>query len=115
MPHRIKKLLADISLSIEEVEEFCKAKSFEDFEADRLLQVAIERELEIIGEALNRLYRVDEENIENRISEFGNIIGLRNIIAHGYDVVDVAIIWDVVRNHLPILKLEIEDYWANAD
>ena len=96
MPHRIRKLLTDISLSIEEVEEFCKAQSFEDFKADRLLQVAIERELEIIGEALNRLHRIDKENIENRISEYRNIVGLRNIIAHGYDIVDVAVIWDVV-------------------
>ena len=110
MPHRIKKLLTDISLSIEEVEEFCQAKSFEDFEADRLLQVAIERELEIIGEALNRLYRIDKENIENRISEYRNIVGLRNIIAHGYDIVDVAVIWDVVRNYIPVLKREIKDY-----
>jgi uncharacterized protein with HEPN domain len=78
MPHRIKKLLTDISLSI--------------------------------GEALNRLYRIDKENIENRISEYRNIVGLRNIIAHGYDIVDVAVIWDVVRNQIPVLKREIKDY-----
>ena len=69
MPHDPYKLIADIRLSIDEIERFCADKQYDDFEADLLLQRAIEREMEIIGEALNRLIRIDEEKLEETIPE----------------------------------------------
>ena len=66
--------------------------------------------MEIIGEALNRLIRIDEEKIEVAIPEYRSIIGLRNIIAHGYDVVDSMMVWDVVVNHIPKLSQQIDTY-----
>jgi len=75
-----------------------------------LLQRAIEREMEIIGEVLNRLIRIDEEKLEEIIPEYRSIVGLRNIIAHGYDVVDPMVVWDVVINHIPVLSDQIERY-----
>ena len=110
MPHNPYKLIADIRLSIDEVERFCAGKLYNDFEDDQLLQRAIEREMEIIGEALNRLIRIDEEKVEAAIPEYRSIIGLRNIIAHGYDVVDPMMVWDVVVNHIPKLSRQIEAY-----
>lgn len=110
MPHDPQKLTEDIRISIGEIAEFCEGKDFSDYESDQLLQRAIERELEIIGEVLNRLLQIDEEKVENTIPEFRSIIGLRNIIAHGYDVVDPMIVWDVVVNHVPVLAKQIEQY-----
>ncbi len=110
MPHDPLKLIEDIRGSIQEIELFCKNKEYSDFEKDLQLQRAIEREIEIIGEALNRLIRIDEEKVETSIPEYRSIIGLRNIIAHGYDVIDSMIIWDVVINHIPILASQIEEY-----
>ncbi len=110
MPHDPQKLIEDLRISIGEINEFCEGKGFSDYESDQLLQRAIERELEIIGEVLNRLLQIDTEKVESTIPEFRSIIGLRNIIAHGYDVVDPMIVWDVVINHVPVLAQQIETY-----
>lgn len=110
MPHDPQKLIEDLRISIGEINDFSSEKSFSDFESDLLLQRAIEREMEIIGEVLNRLLQIDEEKVESAIPEFRSIIGLRNIIAHGYDVVDPMIVWDIVINHVPVLAQQIEQY-----
>jgi uncharacterized protein with HEPN domain len=110
MPHDIRKLLLDISLSCEEVTQFTHGKTFRDFEADRILQLAIEREFEIIGEALVRLERLDPENLERKIPEYRKIIGFRNIIAHGYDVIDDTLLWDIVKNKIPELLEKVKTY-----
>ena len=89
---------------------FCRNKKFEDFKADRLLQLAIERQFEIMGEALYRLEKIDESNLVMRIPEYRKIIGLRNIIAHGYDIVDDSALWDFVINKVPSLKILAERY-----
>lgn len=60
MPHKTRKLLLDISLSCQEISDVIDGKTFEYFQEDRILQLAIEREFEIIGEALHRLSRIEE-------------------------------------------------------
>ncbi len=90
MPHSTRKLLLDLILSCEEVIEFTSDKNFEEYQVNRVLQLAIEREFEIIGEALVRLERIDQENLEDKVPEYRKIIGFRNLIAHGYDVIDEA-------------------------
>lgn len=110
MPHDPSKLIEDLRISIGEIHDFCAAKNFSDFESDPMLQRAIEREMEIIGEALKRLLQINEKKVERVIPEFRSIIGLRNIIAHGYDIVDPMIVWDVVKNHIPVLARQIEQY-----
>jgi uncharacterized protein with HEPN domain len=110
MPHDPKKLIEDIRISIREINDFCEGKSYDDFDSAPLLQRAIEREMEIIGEVLNRLIRINEEKLEEIIPEYRSIVGLRNIIAHGYDVVEPMIVWDVVVNHIPLLSEQIEQY-----
>ena len=75
-----------------------------------MLQLAIEREFEIIGEALHRLSRIEEPTLSEKIPEYHKIIDFRNIIAHGYDIIDEAAIWDFAVNLVPELLDKIEDY-----
>jgi len=113
MPHKPAKLLEDIFLAIEDLESFCAGKSFAVFEKDRQLQVAVERELEIIGEAFVRLKKVDVL-LYARIEDADKIIGLRNILAHGYDILDHGILWDVVSTKMLPLKQTVEALQAEA-
>ena len=110
MPHRVDKLLIDIRIACEEVARFCDGKTFEGFREDRMLQLALEREFEIVGEALVRLERIDRETLAERIPEYRKIIGFRNLVAHGYDTIDDAALWDLAINHVPRLLQKILDY-----
>lgn len=110
MPHSVRKLLIDIALSCEEILEFTKDKTFEQFEDNRILQLAIEREFEIIGEALSRLSRIEEEKLEEDIPEYRKIIDFRNVISHGYDIIDEMVLWDFARNKIPELLTQIRNY-----
>lgn len=110
MPHRTEKLLTDLQLAVAEITSFTRGKRLEDYLDDRMLQLALEREFEIIGEALNRLERIDEDRLSHHIPEYRRIIGFRNIIAHGYDVIDDATLWDLATNRVPEFKKQIESY-----
>jgi len=108
MPHSRDKLIADLLIACGDIMDFCKGRSYTAFTTDRLLQAAVEREVEILGEALNRLCQSDPEWLGHTVPEYRRIIGLRNIIAHGYDVVDYDILWDVATNHVPPLRERLE-------
>ncbi|MDO5627240.1 MAG: DUF86 domain-containing protein [Mobilicoccus sp.] len=73
-----------------------------DFSNNLLVQSAVERQLEILGEALNRLRRTDPETAA-KVPDLDRVIAMRNIIAHGYGVVDHAIVYSVVDSRLPPL------------
>ena len=90
MPHSAQKLLFDISSACEEIIEFPEGKNIEDLKSDRLLQLALERQFEIIGEAFYRLDRVDHENLAGKVPEYPKIISFRNVIIHGYDTIKVT-------------------------
>ncbi len=102
-----KKLLEDIRQAAELIEQFTKSKGFDDYAKDSLLRSGVERQFEIIGEALNQLVRIDP-NTANQISQHRRIIGFRNILIHGYDVVKDAVVWDIVRNSLATLHEEVK-------
>ena len=110
MPHSTQKLLLDIKLSCDEIADFILGKSFEEFQENRMLQLAIEREFEIIGEALVRLARIEEDQLALKIPEYRKIIDFRNIIAHGYDIIDEAAMWDFAENRIPELLQKVENY-----
>jgi len=102
--HR-KKLLTDILQAIEEIDLFFEgSRSFETYQGDLKLRKAVERELEIIGEAMNRLLELDS-NVE--ITDSRKVVNLRNRIIHGYDKVVDEVIWGVLSKHLPNLKTEV--------
>lgn len=70
--------------------------------ADPLRRSAVERQLEIVGEALNNLRRVDPETAE-AVPDLNRIVGLRNVLAHGYAVLDDAIVWAAAHDRVPDL------------
>ena len=110
MPHSVEKLLMDLRLSCEEIQTFTSGKSFSALSKDRMLQLALERGFEIIGEALIRLERIDEARLSARIPEYRKIIGFRNLVAHGYDIIDDAALWDLAINQVPVLLKKVNDY-----
>lgn len=107
MDERILKWLYDIQQAITEIDSYFSdhPKDFKYYASNVLLKRAIERDLEIIGEAINRILKTDPEfQIENA----RRIIGLRNQIIHGYDNISDENIWAIVSKHLPLLKTEIK-------
>lgn len=107
MQLEIKKYLFDIRESIESIEKYLGDKrDFNIYMADKMLRRAVEREFEIIGEAMNRIEKLDS-SIE--ISSKRQIISMRNRVIHGYDKIDNEIVWGTIVRHLPTLKIEIEN------
>ena len=106
MQPKILKFLLDIQSVIQEIESIkTKPKNdFNAFKSDIILQRAIERDLEIIGEAIRKIIEIDSSIT---ISSAKNIIGLRNIISHAYDSVEPEMIWGIIQNNIPILASEI--------
>jgi len=104
--------LFDILNSIDEINEFISNnRTYEYYCSSKMLQRAIERNLEIIGEAMNRIVKIDNTV---SIKNVKKIIDTRNKIIHGYDRVDNSVIWGIVINHLPVLKSEVEKFLEDS-
>lgn len=98
--------LYDIKTSIEEIESFFPdGKVFQQYQDDLKTKRAVERNIEIIGEAMSRILKI-EPLIE--ISNSRKIVDARNKIIHGYDEISDDVIWGIVINNLPLLKREVE-------
>jgi uncharacterized protein with HEPN domain len=107
MDEELKKYLYDINESIISIENYIgKKKDFNVYLNNKMLRRAVEREFEIIGEAMNRIDKIDTEI---NLSSKNQIIGMRNRVIHGYDKIDEVIIWGTIVRHLPILKSEISE------
>ncbi len=102
-----KKYLFDIRQAAELIADFTAGKRFEDYHDNPMLRAAVERQFEIVGEALARLLRLDE-TLAARITECRRIMAFRNILIHGYADVDDRLVWDVVETKLPVLRREVE-------
>lgn len=107
MQPKILKYILDIQSVIQEIETIkTKANNnFTSFKSDIILQRAIERDLEIIGEAIRKIIEIDPTIT---ITSAKNIIGLRNIISHAYDSVEPEMIWGIIQNNIPVLAEEIK-------
>jgi uncharacterized protein with HEPN domain len=97
-----RKYLWDALRAAERLGKFRQGKSFADYQSDDLLRSAVERQLEIIGEALNQLAKADPD-LAAQIPELGRIVAFRNILIHGYAMVDDVIVWQVLTGRLPEL------------
>lgn len=107
MNEKEQKYLCDIQNAIQEIESFLGVeRNFKVYTANSMLKSAVERQLTIIGEAMNRVLAL---NPNIAISSARNIVQFRNKITHEYDAVDDVVVWAIVVNHLPKLKKEIED------
>ncbi len=108
MDNEIKIWLFDINSAINEIDGFFEEgkKTFENYRKDIKTKRAVERNLEIIGEAVKRIFEKDK-NI--KLTNARKIIDTRNRIIHGYDTISDDVIWGIIINHLPDLKVEVED------
>lgn len=107
MQLEIQKYLYDIKVSIESIDEFLEYKrDFNEYKNNKLLRRGIERELEIIGEAANRILKLDSAI---KLDNARRIVDLRNWVIHGYDKIDDVIIWGIVYKQLPLLKDQVEE------
>ena len=103
----LKKYLYDIQLSIDSIYEYLGDKrDFFAYEQNKQLRRAVERELEIIGEAVNHLLDLEPDIA---IDNARRIVDLRNFVIHGYDKVDNVIIWGIINRDLPKLKKQVDD------
>ncbi len=103
-----KKYLYDIQKAIEFVKQFTSGKTFEDYQSDILLRSATERQLEIIGEAIAQLAKVNPQ-LTSKISHYQHIIAFRNILIHGYAEVNNWTVWGVIENSLSKLVKEVNE------
>jgi len=102
-----KKYLHDIRQAARRISEFTAGKTLQDYQRDAMVRAAVERQFEIIGEALSLLARLDA-NVVSGISEHRRIVAFRNLLIHGYADVDDRLVWDVVESKLPVLLREVE-------
>lgn len=109
MERSVNKTLEDILNAIREIESFFenRPKRYDVYLEDVCLRRAIERNITIIGEAMNRLLKLAPE-IE--ITSARRIVDTRNYVIHGYDSVTDDIMWGIVVRHLPLLKTEVKGH-----
>lgn len=107
MDRKIQKSLYDILYCISEIESFFEStpRRFDIYSGSALLRSAIHMNLSIIGEATNRILKIDPQI---KISNARQIVGTRNYLIHGYDSLRLEMIWAIVINDLPKLKSEVE-------
>ena len=105
MPREYKAYLTDILESIRRIEEYTENLTIESFKKNQLIQDAVVRNLEITGEAVKNI----PNNVKSRNPnvEWKKIAGLRDILIHAYFGIDTDIVWDIIKNKLPELKIEI--------
>jgi uncharacterized protein with HEPN domain len=106
MESLIKKYLYDILTSVDNIDNYLgPARLFADYQSNPMLQDAVERNIEIIGEAVNQIL-VLEPGIG--ITNARRIVDARNKIIHGYDEIQPEQVWSIIVNHLPVLKEEVQ-------
>jgi uncharacterized protein with HEPN domain len=109
----IRACLKDIEQSICEIYDFLPVKrDFYEFQKDLKTRKAIERNIEIIGEAMDRILKTDPSF---PITDSRKIVDTRNRIIHGYDSVSEDIIWLIVNRYLPILERQVKELIKNTE
>ncbi len=107
MQPEVRKRIQDALSACALIQEFTAGVNFEGFSKSALVKSAVERQFEIIGEALNKASALDA-SLAYRVPEIPRIVELRNRLIHGYDAVDDQLVWDVVRAKIKPLQTELE-------
>jgi uncharacterized protein with HEPN domain len=107
MPRDPRAFLWDVRQAADNIAQFIQGKTAKEYSADSLLHSAVERQLEIIGEALNQLDK-SAPAIAARVPHLREIVGLRNILIHGYAVVKHDLIWRSISDDLPRLRATVD-------
>lgn len=109
-PFDIRVCLKDIELAIAEIYSFLpERRNFVDFQKDLKTRKAVERNIEIIGEAMNRILKTDPNIL---VDDSRKIVDTRNRFIHGYDSISVDILWLIVVKHLPVLEKQVKELLA---
>jgi uncharacterized protein with HEPN domain len=106
MKREIKKYLFDIMVSISSINDYLgNTRDFFEYQNNKLLRRAVEREIEIMGEAMSRILKLDPSI---KIKNTRQIVDTRNWVIHGYDKVDDVVIWGIISKNLPELNKEVK-------
>ena len=114
MNNQTRKLLFDVLESTNAIRDWCARRTFDEYISDRQFRRAVEREFEVIGEALARLRRINPA-LANTINQLNRVVDFRNRIIHGYDSVDDATVWGFVADRLPQLVAEVSTLFRGSD
>jgi uncharacterized protein with HEPN domain len=106
--------LWDARAAVDNILEFTRGRSLQDYLDDAMLRAAVERQFEILGEALNQLRRLAPA-IAQRIPELGEIVDFRNLLIHGYATVDHGTVWRTVEDDLARLHRQLGDLLSELD
>lgn len=115
LPRDLRAYLFDIAEACRLVLVFTKGRSAERFAADPMLRSAVERQLEIVGEALSQALRHHSALLADRIPEAPRIIAFRNQLAHGYASVAEDIVWAIVQRDVPALRRQVNSLLDEFD
>ncbi len=110
--HQPHKLLFDVISAAEAIGTFIEGRSRDEYLSDLMLRSAVERQFEIVGEALRRLQILDQ-SLAKLITDYRRIIDFRNLIAHGYDVVEADAVWQFATRNRKVLLQDVRVLLAN--
>lgn len=111
---KIAKHLLDVVQAAEMAERLAGALSFEQYVGDDAIRLAVERLFITIGEALAQAQKIAPEAVAE-IGHVREIIGFRNILVHGYAVIDDRVVWNALQQHLPPLRTQVVDMLSCSD
>lgn len=109
----LAKYLFDMQHAAASLAAFIEGRTWSDYESNAMLRAAVERQFEIIGEALAQLAKRDPD-MAARISEYQRVIAFRNVLIHGYAEVDDRLVWDLSQTRLPKLRQQVDELLQKA-
>lgn len=105
-PRDVRVHLHDMDAAARAISGFISGRSLEDYRSDLMLRSAVERQFEILGEALRRALNTDP-SLAERIPAARGVVDFRNVIAHEYHVLSPTTVWDIARSELPKLAEDV--------
>jgi uncharacterized protein with HEPN domain len=114
MRPEVAKFLADVDQAAALLEDFTRGKSFADYQADALLRAGVERQFIIIGEALMQASKL-ESTLPQFIPALPQIVAFRNVLVHGYAVVQHRTVWGIVENEVGRLRQQVQSLLSSAN